>query len=58
MSKLKKFKVEGYFVTYINKFVSAKTEAEALRKARDSAVKNMRLKSKDFDKNNCGVWEI
>ncbi len=52
------FKVEGYFTTYISKLVSAKTETEALRKARDSAVKNMTLKAKDFDKRNCAVWEI
>ena len=56
--KLKKFKVEGYFVTHIKKFISAKTENEALRKARDSAIKNMKLKGKDFDKNNCSIWEI
>ncbi len=54
----KKFKVSGYFTTHITKFVSAKTENEAFRKARDSAVKHMKLKSKDFDKNNCAVWEV
>ena len=55
---MKKFKVEGYFVTHISKFVNAKTENEAMRKARDSAVKHMKLKAKDFDKINCGVWEV
>jgi len=56
--KNKKFKVTGYFTTHISKYISAKSESEAMRKARDSAVKNMKLKSKDFDKQNCAVWEV
>ena len=58
MSKQKMFRVEGNFITPILKYVKAKSEAEALRKARDSAVRHMKLKAKDFDKMNCDIREF
>ena len=54
----KHFKVEAQFIVPISKFVTAKTEAEALRKARDSAVKHMKIKPKHLDRQNAQVFDM
>lgn len=56
MSNNKHYKISGQFIIDFSRIVSAKTEAEAIRKARDFAVKNMKIKKSQLDKNNVAVW--
>jgi len=53
-----KYKVEAVFIVPISKWVNAKSEAEALRKARDSAVKHMKIKPQHLDRNNAQVFDM
>ena len=55
---MKHFKVEAQFIVPISKWVTAKTEAQALRKARDSAVKHMKIKPKHLDRMNAQVFDL
>ena len=54
----KHFKVEGVFIIPLSKYITAKTEAEAIRKARDSAVKYMKIKSNHLDRQNVQIFEL
>lgn len=56
MVKNKHYKISGQFIIDFSRIVSAKTEAEAIRKARDFAVKQMKIKKSQLDKNNVAVW--
>ena len=58
MVKQKHYKVEGHFIIDFSRFVSAKTEAEAIRKARDFVVKNMKIKKSQLDRQNVAVWNL
>ncbi len=55
---MKHFKVEAQFIVPISKWVNAKTEAQALRKARDSAVKHMKIKPKHLDRMNAQIFDL
>jgi len=50
--------VEGEFIIHFSRIVSAKSESEAIRKARDFCVKKMKIKESQLDKNNVKVLEI
>jgi len=54
----KTYLVEGYFIKYFSRRVSAKTEAGAIRTARDRVIKNSKLKRSEFSKDDAAVWEI
>jgi hypothetical protein len=56
--KTKHYKVTGQFIIDFSKIVSAKSEAEAKRKARDSCVKNMKIKKSQLNKDDVSIWEI
>lgn len=58
MKKNKHYKISGEFIVEFSRIVSAKTEAEAIRKARDFAVKNMKIKKSQLDRQNVAVWDI
>lgn len=58
MAKNKLFRVSGCFVLDFEKDVSAKTEAEAIRKAKYSIVKNRKLKINHFQKDTVQAWEL
>ncbi len=58
VKKNKHFRVEGQFIIDFSKIISAKTETEAIRKARDYVVKNMKIKKSQLDRQNVGVWDF
>lgn len=58
MAKNKHYKVEGQFVIDFSRIVSAKSEAEAIRKARDFVVKQCKIKKSQLDKQNVAVWDL
>lgn len=58
MKKNKHFKIDGQFCVHFSRIVAAKTETEAIRKARDFVVKNMKIKNSQLDRNTIVVLEI
>lgn len=58
VSKNKYFKVTGQFIVDFSRFVIAKSEAEAIRKARDSIINTQKIKKSQLDKQNVAVWEL
>lgn len=56
--KNKNFRVEGHFIVDFSRIVSAKTEAEAIRKARDFVVKQCKIKNSQLDRQNLCVWDL
>ena len=58
MARNKHFKVEAQFIIPISKIVVAETEAKALRKARDSAVKYMKIKPKHLDRQTYQIFDM
>lgn len=56
--KNKHYKITGQFIIDFSRIVSAKSEAEAIRKARDFAVKQMKIKKSQLDKQNVAVWDL
>ncbi len=58
MVRTKHYKVIGQFIVEFSRIVSAKSEAEAIRKARDFALKQMKIKKSQFQKQNVNVFEI
>lgn len=58
MKKNKLFRVIGQFHIDFEKDVRAKTEAEAIRKAKERVLKRRKIKATDFDKSNYNCWEL
>ena len=56
--KNKHYRVSGRFYIDINRFITAKTESEAIRKVRDSSIKNRRIKKSNWAKNEANVIEL
>jgi len=52
------FKVSGRFNVEISRIVAAKTEAEAIRKVRDYAVKCRRIKKSDWERDSAQAFGI
>jgi len=55
--KNKHYIIKGQFVLYFEKKIMAKSEAEAIRKARDNVIKIRKLKKSDFRTSNVQVWQ-
>lgn len=58
MVRNKHYKISGQFIIDFSRIVSAKTEAEAIRKARDFVVKQMKIKKSQLDRQNVSVWDL
>lgn len=56
--KNKHYKITGQFIVDFSRIVSAKSESEAIRKARDFVVKQMKIKKSQLDKQNVAVWDL
>lgn len=56
MAKNKHYRIEGRFILDFAKFVCAETEAKAIRKARDSVIKNRKIRSKEFQRDTVNVF--
>ncbi len=54
----KHFRVDAQFIIDISKGVTAKTEAEALRKVRDFVVKHMKIKPTHLQRQTAQVFDL
>lgn len=52
------YSVQGRFYIDVHKIISAKSESEAIRKARDYSMNNRKIKKKDWAKDEAQAIEI
>jgi hypothetical protein len=54
----KHFKVDGRFNVEFSKIVAARTDAEAIRRARDMVLNRRKIKKSDFEKDSASAISL